>query len=193
MIHGYKIGYVRVSTVDQNTDRQEEELRLRGIENFFIDKASGKNTERPALNNLIDFVREGDHVYVCSMDRLARNLKDLLTLVQLLETKKVSITFLQGDITFDAMEKSSSINKLLLSMLGAVAEFERSIILERQREGIAIAKARGVYKGRKPIDPALLDKAFQKHKEGVPVARIAKDLNIGRSTLFRYFAKRSNK
>ena len=123
MIHGYKIGYVRVSTVDQNTDRQEEELRLRGIEKFFIDKASGKNTERPALNNLIDFVREGDHVYVCSMDRLARNLKDLLTLVQLLETKKVSITFLQGDITFDAMEKSSSINKLLLSMLGAVAEF----------------------------------------------------------------------
>lgn len=182
-----RIAYIRVSTADQHLDRQKETLTSYHIDKWFEDKASGKNTIRTGFQQMMEFCREGDHLYVASMDRLARNLKDLLETVQTLQQKKVSITFVKENISLSAEKEASPINKLLLSMMGAVAEFERALILERQKEGIAIAKRKGVYKGRKPIAAEILELARKKHQEGIPVTRIAKDLKIGRATLYRHF------
>ena len=145
-----KIGYTRVSTWEQNTARQLVGVAL---DRVFEEKASGKNIDaRPVLQEMLDYIREGDEVYVHSMDRLARNLKDLLTLVTTITDKGVTLHFVKENLTFEAKEKASPFNKLLLGLLGSVAQFERELLLERQREGIAQAKARGAYKGRKPIE-----------------------------------------
>ncbi|MBF6540551.1 recombinase family protein [Nocardia farcinica] len=137
-----RLGYVRVSSVDQNTVRQLDGI---AVDRMFTDKASGKDTERPELDELIAFVREGDTVFVHSMDRLAHNLDDLRHLVWVLTGKGVRVEFVKESLTFTG--EDSPMATLLLSVMGAFAEFERSLILERQREGIAAAKAQGVYTG----------------------------------------------
>ena len=142
---GQVVGYIRVSSLDQNTERQ---LDGRKLDRTFTDKASGKDTNRPELQAAIDYVREGDRLVVHSMDRLARNLDDLRKLVSDLTAHGVVVEFVKECLIFTGEEKAMS--KLLLSVMGAFAEFERSLIRERQREGIALAKQKGVYAGRKP-------------------------------------------
>ena len=141
---GQRIGHQRVSTVDQSTARQLDGVELHKV---FTDQASGKDINRPELARALDYVRDGDTLVVHSMDRLARNLEDLRRIVRELTSSGVKVEFVKESLTFAGDD--SPMNTLLLSMLGAVAEFERSMILERQREGIAIAKAAGKYKGRK--------------------------------------------
>ena len=142
---GQKIGYIRVSSTDQNTDRQLDGMTF---DQTFTDKVSGKSQDRPQLQAMLKHVRQGDEVFVHSLDRLARNLADLLHLVTDLTGKGVKVTFQKESLTFTG--EDSPMATLMLSIIGAVAAFERSMIQERQMEGIAVAKARGVYKGRKP-------------------------------------------
>jgi DNA invertase Pin-like site-specific DNA recombinase len=139
------VAYIRVSSVQQNTDRQLVDVER---DKEFIEKVSAKDTERPQLKAMLEHVREGDTVVVHSMDRLARNTKDLLEIVETLKAKSVSIKFMKEDLAFTA-DTDNSMNNLLLTMLGAVAQFERELMLERQREGIEAAKAKGKFKGRK--------------------------------------------
>jgi DNA invertase Pin-like site-specific DNA recombinase len=179
---GQKIGYIRFSSEGQNTDRQLDGLEMYKI---FTDKVSGESTDRPELQKMWGHVREGDHIFVHSMDRLARNLVDLRQMVKDLTDKGVKVTFVKEALTFDGEDTSMSI--LLLSIMGAVAEFERAIIRERQAEGIRIAKKKGVYKGRKVSftnDQAAEMKA--KVESGVPKARIAREYKCSRETLYRY-------
>ena len=143
-MQGQRIGYVRVSSFDQNPERQLEHVEVGRV---FTDKASGKDTQRPELDSLLAFVREGDTVVVHSMDRLARNLDDLHRLVQKLTKRGVRIEFVKESLTFTG--EDSPMANLMLSVMGAFAEFERALIRERQREGIALAKQRGAYRGRK--------------------------------------------
>lgn len=181
---GQKIGYKRVSTLVQNTDRQLADLEL---DRVFEDHASGKNTDqRPQLQELMQYVRSGDVVYVHSMDRLARNLRDLLKLTEFLLDKGVEIHFIKENLTFEAKTASNPMSKLLMMILGAVAEFERSLILERQREGIAIAKARGAFKGRRPISEAKIAEVKKLVLEGKRVSQIARELGLSRGTVYKY-------
>jgi DNA invertase Pin-like site-specific DNA recombinase len=182
---GQVVGYVRVSSTDQNEARQVEALT--GTDRLFVDKLSGKNTERPALTEMLGYVREGDTVRVASLDRLARNLDDLRRLVTDLTAKGVRVEFIKEALTFTG--EANPMSKLLLSMLGAVAEFERELIRERQAEGIAIAKAKGVYKGRKPaLSPEQVDQARERVTQGIPKAVVARDLGVSRQTLYSALA-----
>lgn len=181
-----KVAYARVSSQDQNLERQLEMFNSIKPDRIFTDKASGKNMDRPGFQNMLSYVRDGDHLYVASMDRLARNLKDLLEISELLQNKGVAIHFLKENLSLIPSGDQSPISKLLLSMMGAVAEFERSLIRERQAEGIAIAKTRGVYKGRPPVSPELISQAQEKIAMGVPISRVAKNLKIGRTTIYKY-------
>ena len=178
---GYRVGYVRVSSIDQNTARQLDGIEL---DKTFTDKASGKDTQRPQLQAMLEFVREGDHVYVHSMDRLARSLSDLEGIVKGLTGRGVAVTFTTQSMTFTGDD--SPMNTLMLQLLGAVGQFERSLIRERQREGIAIAKAKGdVYKGRKPsLDAAGVVELRALVAQGMPKAQIAVKLGISRTTLY---------
>src|SRR5512135_3673328 len=144
-MQGHRIGYIRVSTLDQSEARQLEGIAL---DKVFLDKASGKDTKRPELELLLSFARSGDTVVVHSMDRLARNLDDLRRIVQTLTNKGVRVEFVKEHLTFSG--EDSPMANLMLSVMGAFAEFERALIRERQREGIAAARQRGVYTGRKP-------------------------------------------
>ena len=188
-----RIGYIRVSSADQNLARQEETLKPYDLDRVFSDKASGKNLERPEFQRMIEFVREGDELFVCSMDRMARNLNDLLTITTRLQEKGVSVHFLKEKIDLDPAGETSAMTKLLMSMMGAVAEFERSLIRERQREGIAVAKANGVYKGR---SRSVTDEQIEEIKEmvetGVPMAKAARKVGISRATAYRYLKRNSN-
>lgn len=179
---GQRIGYVRVSSVEQNTDRQLEGMELART---FTDKASGKDTQRPELEQLLKFVREGDTVVVHSMDRLARNLDDLRRLVADLTKRGVKIQFVKESLTFTG--EDSPMSNLLLSVMGAFAEFERALIRERQREGVALAKQRGAYKGRKKA-LSLQDVATLKTRiaNGETKAKVARDLGLSRETLYQY-------
>ena len=143
---GQRVGYVRVSSADQHPDRQLDGVL---VERTFVDQASGSNAQRPQLEALLLFVRPDDTVVVHSMDRLARNLGDLLHLVQSLTARGVAVEFLQEHLVFTG--EDAPVAMLMLSVMGAVAEFERTLIRERQREEIALAKQRGVYRGRHPI------------------------------------------
>ena len=134
----------------------------------------------------MEYVREGDVLVICSMDRLARSLMDLLDVTRKLQNKGVTIKFLKERTELAASGETSAISKLLLAMMGAVAEFERSLIRERQQQGIALAKARGVYRGRKPVDGQRLEEAKRRIASGVPKTKVAKDLKIGRTTLYKY-------
>jgi DNA invertase Pin-like site-specific DNA recombinase len=179
---GQRIGYQRVSTVDQNTDRQLDGVEL---DKVFIDKASGKDTSRPALARAIDYLRDGDTLVVHSMDRLARNLEDLRRIVRELTGQGVRIEFVKESLTFTG--EDSPMNTLLLSMLGAVAEFERSMILERQREGIALAKANGKYKGRKAaLTGEKADELRARLAGGESVTGLAREYGISRQSVYNY-------
>lgn len=180
---GQVVGYVRVSTTEQNPARQYEALGE--CDRVFTDKVSGKSrTERAALNEMIAYVRDGDVVRVASLDRLARSLRDLLALVEELTGKGVTVEFDHERLTF-APGSSDPRSGLMLGILGAFAEFERAIIRERQAEGIALAKAAGKYRGRaKRLTPEQIEAARQRVAEGVPVARVARDLGVARTTLY---------
>lgn len=179
---GQRIGYKRVSTVDQSTERQLDGQQL---DKVFSDQVSGKSTNRPELRRLIEHVREGDVVVVHSMDRLARNLDDLRKLVKTLTEKGVAVEFLKEGLKFTG--EDTPVANLMLSIMGAVAEFERSLILERQKEGIAIAKAKGAYTGRKP---SLSEQQVQELKEragkGENKVALAWEFKISRTTLYDY-------
>lgn len=181
-----KVGYVRVSSFDQNPERQLEGIEL---DRKFTDKASGKNTKRPKLEEMIDYVREGDVLIVHSMDRLARNLDDLRMIVFKLTGKMVKVQFLKENLTFNG--EDSPMSNLLLSMMGAFAEFERSIIRERQLEGIAIAKKKGVYSGRKPsLSEEKIEEMNKLLESGEKKSEIARQLKISRETLYRHIRSR---
>ena len=176
------VGYTRVSSFEQNASRQLENQK---IEKLFADVVSGKNTERPQLQALLEFVREGDVVLVHSMDRLARNLDDLRLLVKSLTNKGIHIQFIQENIVFTG--EDSPMSQLLLSVMGAFAEFERALIKERQREGIALAKKRGVYKGRKQaLDREQILQLKERIKAGEAKSTVAKEFGICRATLYQY-------
>ena len=142
-----KIGYIRISTTDQNTARQEVLMKELGTDQVFIDRTSGKNTDRPELKRMMNFVREGDEVIVESISRFARNTRDLLDLVEQLTAKGVEFISKK-----EAIDTTTPTGKFMLTVFGAVAELEREYTLQRQKEGIAIAKENGMYKGRKPIE-----------------------------------------
>ena len=142
------IGYIRVSTIEQNPDRQYSDLKKYKIDKFFEEHASGKNTERPVLNEMLNFIREGDTLFIESFSRLARNTADLLNIIETLKNKNVKIISQKENL-----DTGSPTGKMMITMIGAIATFERELILERQKEGIAIAKAAGKYKGRKKILP----------------------------------------
>lgn len=177
-----RFGYQRVSTIDQNTERQLDGV---AVDRMYTDKASGKDVNRPELERLLDNVRDGDAIVVHSMDRLARNLEDLRRVVRELTAKGVAVEFHKENLRFTG--EDSPMNTLLLSMLGAVAEFERSMILERQREGIAIAKAKGKYKGRKAaVSSEQVAELKAMRQEGESVTAIAKHFGISRQTVYNY-------
>lgn len=181
-MHGQRVGYIRVSTLDQNPERQLEQV---AVDRIYTDYASGKDTERPQLEALLSFVREGDTVVVHSMDRLARNLDDLRRLVQSLTRRGVRIEFQKENLTFTG--EDSPMANLLLSVMGAFAEFERALIRERQREGIALAKQRGVYRGRKKaLTPEQVLRLRERVDAGEPKAKLARELGISRETLYQY-------
>jgi DNA invertase Pin-like site-specific DNA recombinase len=181
MATGQTVGYVRVSSVDQNLARQLDGIKL---DRLFEDKASGKDTKRPALTALQGFVREGDIVMVHSIDRLARNLVDLRAIVSGLNAKGVTVTFVKENLTFST-DTSSPMSTLMLSMMGAFAEFERSMILERQREGIAAAKAAGKPTGRpERLKPEDVQKIKDQIAEGKSKAELAKEFKVSRGTLY---------
>ncbi len=182
MPEGQRIGYIRVSTIDQHTDRQLDGIPL---DRTFTDKASGKDTKRPQLDLLRGYARDGDRVIVHSMDRLARNLDDLRCIVKELTAKGAKVEFVKEGMTFSGDD--SPMSMLMLSVVGAVAEFERSLILERQREGIALAKARGVYKGGKPkLNQVQIAALKERVAAGVSKARVARELHVSRQTVYEY-------
>lgn len=179
---GKIIGYIRVSSYDQNPERQLEGIKLHKV---FTDKASGKDVERPQLKELLNYVREDDTIVVHSMDRLARNLDDLRKMVADLTGRNVSVQFIKENLTFTGNDAPMS--KLLLSVMGAFAEFERALIKERQKEGIELAKLKGKYKGRKQkLSDFEINAIKDRLGAGVPKSRVARDFNITRATLYSY-------
>jgi DNA invertase Pin-like site-specific DNA recombinase len=179
---GQRVGYQRVSSLDQNTARQLDGVEL---DKVFTDQASGKDINRPELARALDYVRDGDTLVVHSMDRLARNLEDLRRIVRELTSSGVKVEFVKESLTFAGDD--SPMNTLLLSMLGAVAEFERSMILERQREGIAIAKAAGKYKGRKAsLSQTQASEVRERLAKGESVTALATEYGVSRQTVYNY-------
>ena len=176
-----KVSYVRVSTAEQNEARQVEELKKHNIEKWYIEKVSGKDTKREKLQLMLDFVREGDEVYVMDFSRLSRSVQDLLNIVDLLNNKKVKLVSLKENL-----DTSTATGKLMLTMIGAIAEFERANTLERQREGIEIAKREGKYKGRKPLKLDNFNEVYHQWKNGeITAVSASKLLGINRSTFYK--------
>lgn len=179
---GQRIGYIRVSSLLQNTERQLDGIEL---DRVFTDKLSGKDTNRPELLAALKYVRQGDTLIVHSMDRLARNLDDLRQIVKELTGRGVAVQFIKESLTFTGDD--SAMATLLLSVMGAFAEFERAIIKERQKEGVQIAKAKGAYKGRKQeMTAEKIAELKRRIEAGEPKAAIAKSMGISRDTLYRY-------
>ena len=178
-----KVGYVRVSTVDQNTGRQEVLMKELGVDKIYVDKQSGKNKERPQLQEMLNFVREGDTLVVESISRLARNVKDLLEIVDQLKQK--GVVFISKKETIDT---STPAGEFMLTVFGALAQLERSYILERQAEGIALAKAQGKYNGRPRIevDENRFIEYYKDYQAGYLTGKgICKKLGISLSTFHR--------
>lgn len=174
-----KIAYVRVSTVEQNEARQIEALEKFGIEKWFTEKISAKDTNRPQLRQMLDFAREGDTVYIHDFSRLARSTKDLLDIVETLQSKGIHLVSNKENI-----DTSTPTGKLMLTMIAAINEFERTNLLERQKEGIAIAKRNGKYKGRKPISSDKFDELYSRYlRREMNKTELAKQLGISRPTL----------
>jgi len=179
---GQRIGYVRVSSTDQNPEPQLEGVEM---DRVFTDHASGRDTQRPQLDALLTYVRGGDMVIVHSMDRLARNLDDLGRLVQQITQGGIGVMFIKENLTFTG--EDSPMANLLLSVMGAFAEFERALICERQREGIALAKKRGAYRGRrKALSPEQVAELQQRATSGEQKTALAREYSISRETLYQY-------
>jgi len=177
-----RVGYVRVSTADQNTVRQLDGV---DVERVYTDTASGKDTTRPRLGELLSFVRDGDTVIVHSMDRLARNLDDLRRVVRTLTGKGVRVEFVKESLVFTGEDSPTA--TLMLSVMGAFAEFERALILERQREGIAAARQRGVYTGRAPaLTPERARELRARAAAGDRKTTLAAEFGISRETVYSY-------
>jgi len=182
VLRGQRIGYVRVSSFDQNPERQLDQVQ---VDKLFTDKASGKDTQRPQLDALLSFAREGDTVVVHSMDRLARNLDDLRRLVQTLTKRGIRVEFVKECLSFTG--EDSPMANLLLSVMGAFAEFERALIGERQREGIALAKQRGAYRGRKKaLGHNQVVELRRRADAGEQKSTLAREFGISRETLYQY-------
>lgn len=182
---GKTIGYIRVSTRDQNPDRQLVDITL---DKRFIDHATAFSRERPQLKQMLEFIREDDVIFVHSMDRLARNVIDLREIVDEIVGKKAEIRFLKENLTFNSSKNSMS--NLLLHIIGALAEFELEFIRERIREGVAIAKANGKYKGRKTnFTPEMIENIQKYMETRKSMVEIAKELGISRTSLYIYFRK----
>ena len=177
-----KIGYVRVSTKDQNTERQEELMQQIGVERIYIEKVTGSTKDRPKLNEMLDFVREGDVVIVESISRFARNTKDLLELVDILDNKKVQ--FISKKETIDT---STPAGKFMLTIFGAVAELERDYIKERQREGIELAKLQGKYRGRKKVGfPKNWNEVYPRYKNReITGTKAINEMNLKKTTFYK--------
>lgn len=177
------IGYVRVSTISQHEDRQIKALEPYNIEKTFIEKVSAKDMNRQELQNMIDFSREGDIIYIESFSRLARNVKDLLSIVDILQSKNVQIISLK-----EKLDTQTSTGKLMLTLIGAISEFERDIMLERQREGIELAKIKGKYKGRqkkkKPSNWLELKEQYQSRK--ITATTLAKKCGVSRPIIYKW-------
>ena len=179
---GQRIGYVRVSTLDQNAERQLEGVQL---DRLFTDHASGKDTDRPQLKALLAYVRDGDTIVIHSMDRLARNVDDLRRMVQEQTRRGVRVQFIKENLLFTG--EDSPMANLMLTVLGAVGQFERELIRERQREGIALAKQRGVYRGRRrALSPERIAELRARAVGGEKKARLAREFGISRETLYQY-------
>lgn len=176
-----KIGYIRVSTQEQNTIRQEVLMKSLGVDEIYIDRMSGKNANRPELQKMMEYVRKGDTVIVESISRFARNTRDLLELVEKLTAKGVEFVSRK-----EAIDITTPTGKFMLTVFGAVAELEREYILQRQREGIAIAKEQGKYKGRKPIDAPEFEQVTARWKSGaITAAEAMRTLHMTKTTFYR--------
>ena len=176
-----KIGYIRVSTQEQNTMRQEVLMQELSVDEVYIDRLSGKNTDRPELKKMMDYVRKGDTVIVESISRFARNTRDLLELIEKLSEKGVEFVSRK-----EAIDTTTPTEKFMLTVFGAVAELEREYILQRQREGIAIAKAQGKYTGRKSIERSNFDAVEKLWRAGtISAAEAMRRLDMSRSTFYR--------
>jgi DNA invertase Pin-like site-specific DNA recombinase len=174
------IGYARVSTEEQDLTVQLEQLQTTGMDKIFQEKASGVKEDRPQLQAMLEYVREGDTVVVCKLDRLARSTRHLLEIVDGLEKKQVAFKVLNINL-----DTSTPTGKLMLSMLAAIGQFERELLLERQKEGIRLAKAKGVYIGRKPTARAKSAEAMDLLAQGVKKAEAARRLKISLASLYR--------
>ena len=174
------VAYVRVSTVEQNEARQVEALQKHGIEKWYTEKVSGKDTKREQLQLMLDFVREGDVIYVMDFSRLSRSVSDLLDIINTLGNKGVRLISLKENFDTD-----TSLGKLIITVIAAINEFERNNLLERQREGIAIAKREGKYKGRKPLELDNFDVVYALWKSGeITAVSASKELGISRYTFY---------
>lgn len=186
-----KLSYLRVSSTQQNEARQREAMKHLGIDREFVDKASGKNTERKALQEMIDYAREGDIVYILDFSRLARSTQDLLNIIQTLNKKGVQVVSIK-----EQLDTSTPTGKLMLTFIGAINEFQREIINENAREGIAIAKAEGKYKGGQPkkIDETLFQVCYSRYtKREINKIQFAETLNVSRPTLDKLLKEREGK
>ena len=180
-----QIAYIRVSTIEQNEQRQIEAMERYNIEKWFIEKVSGKNTNRPKLNEMLNFAREGDVIHIHDFSRLARSTKDLLDIVDNLQRRGIALVSNKENI-----DSSTPTGKLMLTMIGAINEFERTNLLERQHEGIEIAKAQGKYKGRKAVSIPDFNRHYERYKRReVNKSQLAKELNISRPTLDKLIAE----
>lgn len=184
-----RLAYVRVSTAEQNEQRQVEAMKRYDIEKWFIEKVSGKDTNRPKLQELLDFAREGDTIHIHDFSRLARSTKDLLDIVEQLNIKGVHLVSNKENI-----DSSTPTGKLMLTMIGAINEFERTNLLERQREGIAIAKRDGRYKGGKAKTVADFAEHYSRYKtREITKSALARQLGVSRPTLDRLIAEHEQK
>ena len=183
------VAYIRVSTIEQNEERQLEAMKPHNIEKYFTEKVSGKDTNRPKLQEMLEFVREGDKVYIHDFSRLARSTKDLLNIVELLNNKGVTLISNKENI-----DTSTSTGKLMLTMIGAINEFERQNLLERQQEGIAIAKKNGKYKGGqvKKIDENIFNNLLEQYQtRRINKVEFARQLGVSRPTLDKLLKARN--
>lgn len=180
---GQRIAYIRVSAVDQNLESQKKLLQKCEISKWFEEKISGKNADRPQLQAMLEYVREGDIVYVKDLSRLARNTKDLLDIVEYLTNKGVALKSIK-----ESIDTSSNFGKLMITFLAAIYEFERANLLERQRDGIAVAKQKGKYKGRKKVDkPANFSEVYQKWlNRQIKSVTAIRELNISEYAFYKF-------
>lgn len=179
------IGYARVSTEDQHLDVQIEQLQAAGCRKIYKEKISGAEMTRPQLSALLDYAREGDTVICCKLDRIARSTKHLLEVIDILQGQNIDFKALNINL-----DTKTPTGKLMLTMLGAIAEFERELMLERQREGIEKAKIAGKYKGRKPTACSKSEQIFDLAGQGKKKVEIAEELNIGLSSVYRILAEK---